>query len=76
MSSTADGSTSGSFLDLPSESIERHKAVGLWYEQTTLRVRAHLRDASQGPAGTTDDAGCTHLNSLISDLAVAGLPGG
>jgi hypothetical protein len=128
----------GSFLDLPPESIERHKAVGLWYEDATLRVRAHLRDAYTGPAGTTDDvmvlheyrldlwvdettheitkidvvpldlpydecfdapgfvqglvglrlvrgftgqalalleaeAGCTHLNSLIADLAIAGL---
>jgi hypothetical protein len=135
---------SGSFLDLPPESIERHKAVGLWYEGDTLRVRAHLRDAYTGPAdpdpdhddddevmvlheyqlelwidGTTHEitkievvpldlpyeecfdapgfvqqlvglrlergftgkalalleaeAGCTHLNSLISDLAIAGL---
>jgi Protein of unknown function (DUF2889) len=133
---------SGSFLDLPPESIERHKAVGLWYEGDTLRVRAHLRDAYTGPAGPDDgddddvmvlheyqlelwidgttheitkievvplnlpyeecfdapgfvqqlvglrlergftgkalalleaEAGCTHLNSLISDLAIAGL---
>ncbi len=129
---------SGSSLDLPPESIERQKAVGLWYEGDTLRVRAHLRDAYTGPAGTDDDvmvlheyrlelwidgttqeitkvevvplnlpyeecfdapgfvqqlvglrlergftgkalalleaeAGCTHLNSLISDLAIAGL---
>lgn len=136
--SAGDSGPSGSFLDLPPESIERHKAVGLWYEDTTLRVRAHLRDAYTGPAGTADDvmvlheyqldlwvdettheitkievvplnlpyeecfdapgflqrlvglqlvrgftgqalalleaeAGCTHLNSLISDLAIAGL---
>ena len=138
MSSTAYGS----FLDLPPESIERHKAVGLWYEDTTLRVRAHLRDAYTGPSSGHDaldqavivlheyqldlwvdgetheitrievvalnlpyeecfdapsfvqrlvglrlvrgftgralalleaEAGCTHLNSLISDLAIAGL---
>ena len=138
----ADEGASGRFLDLPPESIERHKAVGLWYEDATLRVRAHLRDAYTGPSpddgagsgnvivlheyqldlwvdeGTHEitrievvplnlpydecfdapgfvqrlvglrlvrgftgqalalleaEAGCTHLNSLISDLAIAGL---
>lgn len=135
----------GPSLDLPPESIERHKAVGLWYEDATLRVRAHLRDAYTGPASSDDrsdastgdvtvlheyrldlwvdehtheitrievvplnlpyeecfdapgfvqrlvglrlvrgftgkalalleaEAGCTHLNALISDLAIAGL---
>ena len=142
MSTAAYQGADGSFLDLPPGSIERHKAVGLWYEGTTLRVRAHLRDAYTGPSvdggpgsgdvtvlheyqldlwvddGTHEitrievvalnlpyeecfdapgfvqrlvglrlvrgftsqalalleaEAGCTHLNSLISDLAIAGL---
>jgi hypothetical protein len=122
-------------LELPTDSLARHKAVGLWYEGETLRVRAHLRDAYTEPDGaalvlheyrldlwvdlasmdvtevTVDpihlpygecfdaapqvqrlvglrlergftgealrrlggEAGCTHLNSLISDLAIAGL---
>ena len=142
MSTAAHEDASERFLDLPPESIERHKAVGLWYEDTTLRVRAHLRDAYTGPStdntpgsgdvtvlheyqldlwvdeGTHEitrievvalnlpyeecfdapgfvqrlvglrlvrgftgqalalleaEAGCTHLTSLISDLAIAGL---
>jgi DUF2889 family protein len=122
-------------LDLPPESIQRHKSVGLWYEGDTLRVRAHLRDGYLEPDGTDtvlheylldlwvdlatmevtrvevvplalpygdcfeaptylqrlvglrlvrgftgealarleDECGCTHLSSLISDLAIAGL---
>lgn len=123
------------FLDLPPESIERQKAVGLWYEGDHLRVRGHLRDRYAEPAGDhtvmheyrlemwvslatmevtrveidavalpydecfdapafvqrlvglrlvrgfTGEAlarlggecSCTHLNALISDLAIAGL---
>lgn len=115
--------------------MQRHKAVGLWYEDDGLRVRAHLRDAYTDPdssvlvlheyrldlwvdlatmvvtaievspihlpygecfdaapnverlvgmrleRGFTPEAlrrlggevGCTHLNSLISDLSIAGL---
>ena len=115
--------------------MQRHKAVGLWYEGDVLRVRAHLRDsysdpdssvlvlheyrldlsvdladhggrrgrgdadpsplrrvlrrrAERGaPGGTAPrrgftaealrrlggEVGCTHLNSLISDLSIAGL---
>jgi hypothetical protein len=122
-------------LDLPVDSMQRHKAVGLWYEGDTLRVRAHLRDSYTDPdssvlvlheyrldlwvevatmvvtgvdvtpihlpygecfdaapnvdrlvglrleRGFTSEAltrlggeiGCTHLNSLISDLSIAGL---
>jgi DUF2889 family protein len=122
-------------LDLPPESIQRHKSVGLWYEGDTLRVRATLRDSYAEPEGQDtvlhqyqldlwvdrpsmtvtrvdvepialpyDDCfrapefvqrlvglrlgrgftgealtrlegecGCTHLNSLIADLAIAGL---
>ena len=122
-------------LDLPPESIQRNKSIGLWYEGDVLRVRGHLRDAYEEPNGTdtvmheyrldmwvaletmevtrievvpvalpyqdcfdapsfvqrlvglrlqhgfTSEAlarlegecGCTHLNSLISDLAIAGL---
>lgn len=127
--------TSDAFLDLPPESIERQKAVGLWYEGDELRVRGRLRDryaepdgghtvlheyrlelwvalatmevtrievvADALPYGECFDApafvqrlvglklargftgealarlggecSCTHLNSLISDLAIAGL---
>ena len=37
-------------LDLPPESIQRQKSVGLWYEDdTSLRVRAELRDAYAEP---------------------------
>lgn len=39
-------------LDLPPESIQRHKSVGLWYEGDDLRVRAHLRDAYLEPNGS------------------------
>jgi hypothetical protein len=122
-------------LELPSDALARHKAVGLWYDGDTLRVRAHLRDAYTEPDGSTlvlheyrmdlwvdlasmvvtevavdpihlpygecfdaapqarrlvglrlergftgealrrlgGEVGCTHLNSLISDLAIAGL---
>ena len=122
-------------LELPIDALARHKAVGLWYEGDTLRVRAHLRDTYTEPDGTplvlheyrldlwvdlatmevtdaavdpihlpygecfdaapqiqrlvglrlergftgealrrlTGEVGCTHLNSLISDLAIAGL---
>ncbi len=122
-------------LELPIDALQRTKAVGLWYEGETLRVRAHLRDAYTEPDGSplvlheyrldlwvaldtmvvtevaveplhlpygecvdaapqvqrlvglrlergfTGEAlrrlggelGCTHLNSLISDLAIAGL---
>jgi Protein of unknown function (DUF2889) len=38
-------------LDLPPESIQRHKSVGLWYEDDELRVSAHLRDAYLEPDG-------------------------
>lgn len=123
------------FLELPAESIERQKAVGLWYEGDELRVRGRLRDRYAEPdgghtvlheyrlelwvalatmevtrvevvadalpydecfdaapfvqrlvglrlvRGFTGEAlarlggecSCTHLNSLISDLAIAGL---
>lgn len=123
------------FLDLPPQSIEREKAVGLWYEDDTLRVRGRLRDRYAEPDGShtvmheyrlelwvalatmevtrvevvadalpydecfdaptfvqrlvglrlvrgfTGEAlsrlggecSCTHLNALISDLAIAGL---
>lgn len=122
-------------LDLPPESIQREKSVGMWFDGPTLRVRAHLRDryldpdraetvlheyrlelvveretmtvthasidpvhlpyaecfAAPGnvdrlvglllrPGFTADalarlqgEAGCTHMNSLISDLSVASL---
>lgn len=122
-------------LDLPPDSIQRHKSVGLWYEGDDLRVRAHLRDAYTDPDGDETvlheyrldlwvalatmtitkvvveplalpygdcfeapafvqrlvgleltrgftgralaelegECGCTHLNSLIADLAIAGL---
>jgi hypothetical protein len=122
-------------LDLPPESIQRHKSIGLWYEDDVLRVRGHLRDAYEEPDGTDTvlheyrldmwvdletmevtrvevepvalpyedcfdapsyvqrlvglklvrgftgealarlegECGCTHLNALISDLAIAGL---
>lgn len=122
-------------LELPPDALCRHKAVGLWYEGETLRVRAHLRDSYTEPnssqlvlheyrldlwvdlatmevrrvevepihlpysecfdaapkaqrlvglrleRGFTGEAlarlggelGCTHLNSLISDLSIAGL---
>jgi len=122
-------------LELPVDSMQRHKAVGLWYEGDVLRVRAHLRDSYTEPdssvlvlheyrldlwvdlatmvvsavevtpmhlpygecfdaapnverlvglrleRGFTAEAlqrlggevGCTHLNSLISDLSIAGL---
>jgi hypothetical protein len=36
-------------LDLPVDALQRHKAVGLWYEGDVLRVRAHLRDAYTEP---------------------------
>jgi hypothetical protein len=39
-------------LELPADALARHKAVGLWYEGETLRVRAHLRDAYTEPDGT------------------------
>ncbi len=124
------------FLDLPPESIERHKSIGLFFEGNgTLRVRGHLRDSYTEPdgadtvmheyrmdlwvdlptmevtrvevepialpygdcwdaaayvqrlvglklvSGFTGEAlarlegecRCTHLNALISDLAIAGL---
>ena len=123
------------FLDLPAESIERQKGIGLWYEGDDLRVRGHLRDRYAEPdgghtvmheyrldlwvsrsrmevtrievdavalpydecfdasafvqrlvglrlvRGFTSEAmerlggecACTHLNALISDLAIAGL---
>jgi hypothetical protein len=122
-------------LELPVDALQRTKVVGLWYEDETLRVRAHLRDAYTEPDGSalvlheyrldlsvelatmvatavavepihlpygecfdaapeaqrlvglrlergfTGEAlrrlggalGCTHLNSLIGDLAIAGL---
>jgi hypothetical protein len=122
-------------LELLVDALQRHKAVGLWYEGDVLRVRAHLRDAYTEPdssmlvlheyrldvwvdlatmvvtavdvtpihlpygecfdaapnvdrlvglrleRGFTAEAlrrlggqvGCTHLNSLISDLSIAGL---
>ncbi len=122
-------------LDLPVDAMQRHKTVGLWYEDDVLRVRAHLRDSYTEPdssllvlheyrldlwvelatmvvteitvtpihlpygecfdaalnverlvglrleRGFTGEAmqrlggeiGCTHLNSLISDLSIAGL---
>jgi hypothetical protein len=123
-------------LEPPVDAMQRTKAVGLWYEDETLRVRAHLRDAYTEPdrsalvlheyrldlwvelatmvvtavavepihlpygecfdaapkaqrlvgllrleRGFTGEAlrrlggelGCTHLNSLISDLTIAGL---
>ena len=41
------------FLELPAGSIERQKAVGLWYEDDTLRVRGHLRDRYTEPDGRT-----------------------
>ena len=124
-----------SFLDLPTESIERQKGVGLWYEGDELRVRGHLRDRYAEPDGghtvmheyrlemwvslatmevtrievvaealpydecfdapafvqrlvglrlvrgftgeamtrLDGECSCTHLNALISDLAIAGL---
>lgn len=132
---TASTASDSLRLDLPPESIQRHKSVGLWYEGETLRVRAHLRDAYLEPDGTDTvlheyrldlsvdlatmeilqvevvpvalpygdcfeapeylqrlvglrlvrgftgeamsrlegECGCTHLSSLISDLAIAGL---
>jgi hypothetical protein len=40
-------------LDLPPESIQRQKSVGLWYEDdAVLRVRAELRDAYAEPDGS------------------------
>jgi hypothetical protein len=122
-------------LELPVDAMQRHKAVGLWYEDETLRVRAHLQDSYTDPDASRlvlheyrldlwvdlgsmmvtrievlpvhlpygdcfaaapnvqqlvglrlergftgealrrlgGEAGCTHLNSLISDLAIAGL---
>ena len=132
---TASTASDSLRLDLPPESIQRHKSVGLWYEGETLRVRAHLRDAYLELDGTDTvlheyrldlsvdlatmevtqvdvvplalpygdcfeaptylqrlvglrlvrgftgealarlegECGCTHLSSLISDLAIAGL---
>ena len=117
------------------DALQRTKAVGLWYEDGTLRVGAHLRDAYSEPDGSPlvlheyrldlgvelatmvvaavavepihlpygecfdaapqaqrlvglrlergfsgealrrlgGELGCTHLHSLISDLAIAGL---
>lgn len=122
-------------LDLPPESIQREKSIGMWYEGSALRVRGHLRDRYTDPAraetvlheyrldlwvdresmivddvriepihlpygecfqapGNIDrlvglklrpgftaealerlqgEAGCTHMNSLISDLSIASL---
>jgi hypothetical protein len=72
-------------LELPVDALQRTKAVGLWYEDDTLRVRAHLRDAYTEPDGSSlvlheyrlrrlgGELGRTHLNSLISDLVIAGL---
>lgn len=122
-------------LDLPPESMQRHKSVGLWYDGNELRIRAHLRDDYTEPDGGVlvlheyrldlwvdlasmevtrvevepvalpygecfdapgfvqqlvglklergftgralalleGECGCTHLNSLIADLAIAGL---
>lgn len=122
-------------LELPPESIQREKSVGMWYEGETLCVRAHLRDRYTDPhrdetvlheyrldlrvdretmivrdariepihlpygdcfaapqnidrlvglklrPGFTaealerlqGEAGCTHMNSLISDLSIASL---
>jgi Protein of unknown function (DUF2889) len=39
-------------LELPVDALQRTKAVGLWYEDETLRVRAHLRDAYTEPDGS------------------------
>ena len=54
------------FLDLPSESIERQKAVGLWYEGDDLRVRGHLRDRYAEP-----DGGHTVMHEYRLELWVA-----
>jgi hypothetical protein len=53
-------------LELPPESIQRQKAVGLWYEDGDLRIRAHLRDAYRDP-----DDGQTVLHEYRLDLWVA-----
>ena len=36
-------------LDLPPESMQREKAVGFWFDDGLLRVRAHLRDTYTDP---------------------------
>jgi hypothetical protein len=36
-------------LELPVDALQRHQAVGLWYDDDLSRVRAHRRDAYTEP---------------------------